>query len=442
MNFRAIVIRFILLVTIFGTLVACQQDLAPDLSEAVESSITPTVESTQEPATVTVTRVSPTRPADTFEPTSTIVPSETPTLLPDDQESTSFSVLNDDKESTPQSDGSMTYRIAFVGEPDGNSDIFSMNADGSGVTRLTDDPAQDEFPLWSPDGHYLAFISNRYGSNELFLLDVDNSDLTRLTEVYNVNFVTWSPDSQSVAFSSMEDGDQNLYVLTLEDGAPKAIANSKDIEAMPNWSPNGDKITYVTMMDQMGTLNSISPDGSDRETLFETDTIAMYLPQWSPSGEKIVFIGDIDGIGDIYLYDTVTRQVTNLTESQTTDNIDLSAWSQDGQKIVFYMLDYDEKDTDIYVLDVASTEAVQLTDTPGIDTVPVFSPDGQSIIFSTQREEYSGDVGMAPQALYTMNADGSDQHKLLDVMEIKQYVWSPRDIVKCCGSMLKSAAFS
>src|SRR6266550_3870165 len=72
-------------------------------------------------------------------------------------------------------------QIAFTSTRDGNSEIYVMNADGTGVTRLTDNPAADGDPAWSPDGTRLAFTSARDGNNEIYVMNADGSGVTRLT---------------------------------------------------------------------------------------------------------------------------------------------------------------------------------------------------------------------------------------------------------------------
>ena len=72
-------------------------------------------------------------------------------------------------------------RIAFRSNRDGNYEIYVRNADGSGQTNLTNNPAGDFEPTWSPDGEKIAFRSNRDGNEEIYVMNADGSDLTRLT---------------------------------------------------------------------------------------------------------------------------------------------------------------------------------------------------------------------------------------------------------------------
>ena len=76
-------------------------------------------------------------------------------------------------------------KIAFVSQRDGNDEIYTMNADGSNVQRLTSDPIgspnSDLSPTWSPDGTRIAFVSNRDGNYEIYVMNADGSNQQRLT---------------------------------------------------------------------------------------------------------------------------------------------------------------------------------------------------------------------------------------------------------------------
>src|SRR5438445_7064369 len=97
-------------------------------------------------------------------------------------------------------------KILFDSDRDGNVEIYVMNADGTGQTRLTNNDAYDFYPKWSPDGSKIAFVSNRDttdGTTEVYVMDADGSNPKRLTN--NAGFessLSWSPDGNKIAFSS------------------------------------------------------------------------------------------------------------------------------------------------------------------------------------------------------------------------------------------------
>src|SRR5690349_10791004 len=74
------------------------------------------------------------------------------------------------QESTP-------HRLLFVSERDGNREIYIVNDDGTGLQNLTNNPAEDAYPAWSPDGERIAFQSNRNGNWNIYLMDTDGGNL-------------------------------------------------------------------------------------------------------------------------------------------------------------------------------------------------------------------------------------------------------------------------
>jgi Tol biopolymer transport system component len=100
-------------------------------------------------------------------------------------------------------DGGLTYR-----SPEGsNYDIYVVNADGTSLANLTDNPAADLLADWSPDGNRIAFESNRSGDFEIYVMSADGSNQDRVTnDPAEDGNASWSPDGTRIAFDSDRDG--------------------------------------------------------------------------------------------------------------------------------------------------------------------------------------------------------------------------------------------
>src|SRR2546422_3546052 len=122
-----------------------------------------------------------------------------------------------------------------------------MNADGSGVVRLTYNAAdyrlRDFYPAWSPDGTRIAFWSTRDGEWEVWAMNADGTGVTRLTNspglLYSVPIV-WSPDGKKLAFQTGY-GDE-IYVLNADGSSLVDVTNNPASDGGPVWSPDGSKI--------------------------------------------------------------------------------------------------------------------------------------------------------------------------------------------------------
>src|SRR3989304_1956944 len=99
-------------------------------------------------------------------------------------------------------------KIAFArSEDDFRGEIYVMDADGGGLLRLTNNPALDGNPAWSPAGGKIAFQSDRDGEDEIFVMNADGSGVTQLTR--NGGFApAWSPAGTQIAFSRTTGGGQ------------------------------------------------------------------------------------------------------------------------------------------------------------------------------------------------------------------------------------------
>ena len=138
-------------------------------------------------------------PAPTFTPTPTQTPTPTPTP-------------------TPEPDDHTAGKITFMSSRDGNAEVYVMNADGSGQTRLTkNNQTWDYCPAWSPDGSKIAFESDRDGNWEIYVMNADGSEQTRLTNNPEEDYSpAWSPDGSKIAFMSKRDGNYEIYVMNAD----------------------------------------------------------------------------------------------------------------------------------------------------------------------------------------------------------------------------------
>ena len=182
-------------------------------------------------------------------------------------------------------------RIAF----DNHQDVWTINADGTDLTRITDSPGPDFDPSWSPDGTQIAFRSERSGEPEIWLMNADGSGQHRLTTGLSP---AWSPDGSMIAFSGE------------------------------------------------GGLSLIDAHGSHRRTLPHTE--GGEYPSWSPDGTSIAFNSNLSGDHVMYIARTDGSKVVELTRSGEGWQV---AWSPDGRSILFTShRDHTDNYTDVYVM--------------------------------------------------------------------------------------------
>ena len=224
-------------------------------------------------------------------------------------------------------------KIAFTSLRDGNAEIYVMNADGSNQTRLTNNPANDSWPNWSPDGTTIAFQSNRDGNFEIYVMNADGSNQTRLTNNKEGNFCpAWSPDGTKVVFISNRDGNSEVYIMNVDGTNQLRLTKNTGIDQNPTWSPDGTKIVF-SAIGSGGTaeIYIMNPDGSNQTAI--TKSAMGTTPSYSPDGVKIAFTSLRDGNQEIYVMNPDGSNQTRLTNNLGIDSF--PSWSPDGTKIAF-----------------------------------------------------------------------------------------------------------
>ena len=181
-------------------------------------------------------------------------------------------------------------KIVFVSLRDGNAEIYAMNPDGSGQTRLTNNSAQESRPALSPDGR-IAFVSNRDGGDqEIYRMNSDGSGQTRLTTSPGLDTdPAWSPDGQTIAFRSDRDGSAQLYTMNPDGSSPTPLTDHPGGDIGPDWSPDGQRIAFTRIGPGGNQVWVMSADGAGPTNLTNTQPLNDFGPAWSPDGLRIVY---------------------------------------------------------------------------------------------------------------------------------------------------------
>jgi TolB protein len=252
-------------------------------------------------------------------------------------------------------------KIVFYSDRKVQSDIYIMAVDGSGLQRLTDDPADDVGPAISPDGNLIVFSSKRDGNFELYLMGSDGSNLNRLTDT---------------------------------------AAN----ELHPTFSSDGQLIVYTVYTSSEwddGDIFSMDLDGTNSRQLTDDPTDDM-LPDISPDDSMIYFSSKREGNYEIYRMDIDGKNQTRLTTSEQNE---LSPQiSPDGRKLAFSVVDFFMVTAVIRVMDLNDGTDILLADNGSVNENAMWSPEGGYLVFQTSRD--------GNYEVYIMDADGSNQRRL------------------------------
>jgi len=287
---------------------------------------------------------------------------------------------------TPQETGSelemesspYSGTLVFQSDRESGWDIYRIEADGSGLVRLTEDPAADRNPAWSPDGELIAFSSERSGRGDIYVMDADGGNVRQVTDhpAYE-GAPRFTPDGSAIVFEGERDGRAEIYEVDLDGGSVRRITSSITRKLGPSYSPDGSELAFMEKTPirwQISVRDKVS--GSKRRV---TSGGGACRPAWSPDGSLLAHVSTREtDKADIWF-----RQMSGAREGSVwrvptrpnAHNYDPS-FSSDGLMLAMAstIVRGDRAQWDIFVMDINGRGIFRLTGDEGNERFPDFKP--------------------------------------------------------------------
>src|SRR5438309_1740914 len=230
-------------------------------------------------------------------------------------------------------------KIYFVSSRAGHKEIWAMDYDGSNQHPITHLGSISLSPRISPDGSRLAFSSLTKTGWEIMMYSLELGRSVTFPRFGGTNLSpAWSPDGTKLAFSGSRTGESEIYVVDSSGRNPKRLTAGKGPDVSPTWNrKTGAQLAFVSGRTGLPQIYTMEADGTNVQRM--TDQGYAVSPTWSPNGQFLAFAwirkygpGE-PGASDIYLMDIASKQWVQLTHDGGRN--DFPSWSPDGRHIVF-----------------------------------------------------------------------------------------------------------
>jgi len=242
-----------------------------------------------------------------------------------------------------------------------------MQPDGSGLLNLSNNPADDTNPAFSPDGSQIAFVSNRdaeEGGQSIYVMNADGSQLRQLTFDHWSNWPAWSPDGTQITYTSSDD----IFIINADgSGQPVNLTNSPEKDEQSSWSPVSQRIAWVSDKN----IFTMDPDGSHVTQL--TFDNANDGVRWTVDGRLYTMWNDHSSACNNCIMDA---DGTNLGEAGGKGEMQrhFPFFTPDGKRVECVSANFNNEPAgEIYLLGEEIPDFfLNLTNHPAEDTNPVW----------------------------------------------------------------------
>ena len=267
----------------------------------------------------------------------------------------------------------------------------------------------------------IAFVSSRTGTKELWLMDYDGANQHPLTSLRSISLTPrWSPDASRIAFTCFAQANgvtsAQICMYSMDTGKLVSFPRFRGTNITPAWSPDGTQIIFSSSMQGNPELYVTDVSGGHPKRLSIANGASM-SPAWNPkTGQTIAFVSDRGGVPQLYMANSDGTNATKLDLPDMGYVID-PAWAPNGQLLAFSWR-RPSGNYDIYVMDAATRQLVELTRDAGRNERPSWAPDGRHIVFESTRG--------GSRQIWVMLADGSQAHQITNTGHNESPNWSPR----------------